>query len=257
MKKNFLSLIISIFVLLSLCCIPVAAATDGMGEESNCVSNGNLCDCYQAYVNYSAVCHPDIELMTYDQFQELYKAQDSESVDDYLAYLKATIDGYSTVTPYSSSSSSSSGSGNNWYNIGTKLPEEPSYGKYDFSGVKAGDILYEGTGFGGLTGHIAIVEGWFHDDKRAHFRCCHCPLDRKMGSFVKSEIKKLQKMEELDKEIEDIIKEGYWKEWDGTWSQVTDKSYCSYQRAVRYLAKSENLMPIEYDYVHFNEASVV
>lgn len=164
MKKNFLSLIISIFVLLSLCCIPVAAATDGMGEESNCVSNGNLCDCYQAYVNYSAVCHPDIELMTYDQFQELYKAQDSESVDDYLAYLKATIDGYSTVTPYSSSSSSSSGSGNNWYNIGTKLPEEPSYGKYDFSGVKAGDILYEGTGFGGLTGHIAIVEGWFHDD---------------------------------------------------------------------------------------------
>lgn len=51
MKKNFLSLIISIFVLLSLCCIPVAAATDGMGEESNCVSNGNLCDCYQAYVD--------------------------------------------------------------------------------------------------------------------------------------------------------------------------------------------------------------
>lgn len=156
----------SMFVLLSLCCIPIYAANADVTETNINVSNGNMYDYYQDYVNYSTNHNPNIELMTYDQFIELYEAQNSESIDDYIAYLKITIDGYSASTgaPCSSSSSSSSSGGDSWYDIGTKLPENPSYGKYDFSNVKAGDILYEGTGFGGLTEHIAIVEGWFHDD---------------------------------------------------------------------------------------------
>ena len=157
MSKKFFSILMFVFVLLSLCCIPIYAADAVTGNTTADLSTNGMCDYYQDYVNYSTSHNPDIELMTYDQFIELYEAQSSESVDDYVAYLKATIDEYpaSAAVPYSSSSSSSSGSGNNWYDIGTKLPEMPSYGKYDFSDVKARDILYEGTGFGGLTGHIA------------------------------------------------------------------------------------------------------
>lgn len=80
---------------------------------------------------------------------------------EYLTYLEAVIDQYSLAqaTPYSSGSSGDYP----WYDIGESLPRQPIYGKYDFSGVRAGDILYEDKGFMGLTGHIAIVEGWFYD----------------------------------------------------------------------------------------------
>lgn len=165
MLKKVFSLLMSVFLLLSLCCVSICAEDICAKDTNNYLQSNNMPDYYQNYVNYSITHNPNIELMTYDQFIELYEAQNYESVNNYIAYLKATIDEYSTsaITPCSSSGSSS-GNGDNWYDIGKELPEMPSHGKYDFSDVKAGDILYEGTGFGGLTGHIAIVEGWFYDD---------------------------------------------------------------------------------------------
>ncbi len=113
MKKKFFALMMSVLVFLSLCCVPIYAADATASESSIDISNGNMYDYYQDYVNYSTTRNPNIELMTYDQFVELYEAQNSDSVDDYIAYLKSTIDVYSTseVAPYSSSSSSSSSSG--------------------------------------------------------------------------------------------------------------------------------------------------
>jgi uncharacterized protein YycO len=51
-----------------------------------------------------------------------------------------------------------------WDNTGTTLPQIPNYKKYDLiHKVKAGDIIFQGTGLWGLTGHVAMVEGIFHD----------------------------------------------------------------------------------------------
>jgi hypothetical protein len=53
-----------------------------------------------------------------------------------------------------------------WENIGDELPQIPQYGtKYNLlKNVLPGDLIFEATGFGGLTGHILIVEGVFHDE---------------------------------------------------------------------------------------------
>lgn len=68
------------------------------------------------------------------------------------------------ITPYGSSSGSS-GSDSGWYNIGTSLPYAVDYSNSNLlKYLKAGDILYEDTGFHGMTGHMAIVEGIFYDE---------------------------------------------------------------------------------------------
>ncbi|MDR3128081.1 MAG: hypothetical protein LBT99_01980 [Bifidobacteriaceae bacterium] len=68
--------------------------------------------------------------------------------------------------PAQASSLFSAGYSNlSWYdNTGTTLPQVPNYSKYDLlNKVQPGDVIFEGTGFGGLTGHILTVEGIFHD----------------------------------------------------------------------------------------------
>lgn len=65
-------------------------------------------------------------------------------------------------------SNSSSGGGSNseqWYNTGTSLPHAVDYSNFDLiKFVRRGDIVYEDSGFFGLTGHIALVEGVYYDD---------------------------------------------------------------------------------------------
>ena len=57
-------------------------------------------------------------------------------------------------------SNSSSGGGSNseqWYNTGTSLPHAVDYSNSDLiKFVRRGDIVYEDSGFFGLTGHIAL-----------------------------------------------------------------------------------------------------
>lgn len=53
-----------------------------------------------------------------------------------------------------------------YYNSGTTCPEEVKYDKYDLlNKVKKGDVLFEANGGFGITGHCAIVEGIFLNDK--------------------------------------------------------------------------------------------
>lgn len=86
----------------------------------------------------------------------------------------------------SGSSSDSSSAGKWYYNTGTSLPKDPDYSKHNLSSVLAkGDIIYEKNGGGGLTGHIAIVEGRFYDSvrKKYYFRIIEAILP---GGVVRS-----------------------------------------------------------------------
>lgn len=124
---------------------------------------------YNEYYEYSESQFTDIEEMTFEEFHDYFYDQDEMSISNYIIFLKNTIDvlventnddyigNYVTL-------SSSSGSNRAWYyDVGTKLPQKPKYGKFNFSSIWAGDILYEDAGFGGLTVHIAIIEGNFYD----------------------------------------------------------------------------------------------
>lgn len=54
-----------------------------------------------------------------------------------------------------------------YYNTGESLPRRPDYTRYNLlNSVEMGDIIYEKNGFGGLTGHIAIVEGIQYDSSK-------------------------------------------------------------------------------------------
>ena len=54
-----------------------------------------------------------------------------------------------------------------YYNTGESLPRRPDYTRYNLlNSVEMGDIINEKNGFGGLTGHIAIVEGIQYDSSK-------------------------------------------------------------------------------------------
>lgn len=66
----------------------------------------------------------------------------------------------------------SSGSGEYYYNYDEKkgCPDEVNYtGTRLLSMASAGNVLYEREGFGGLTGHVAIVEGRFYDASKKKY----------------------------------------------------------------------------------------
>ena len=86
--------------------------------------------------------------------------QDNSSVENFINNSTS-----SNLTSSSSSSSNSGSDGETWYNIGTNLPHSVDYGNGDLlKYLKKGDIVYEGSGGFGITGHIAIVEGIFYDE---------------------------------------------------------------------------------------------
>jgi hypothetical protein len=128
---------------------------------------------YIDYYDYSEVQPVDLEEMTFEEFHDLFYEQDDLTISEFIFYLKVTIDDLEDTGSYdlctvkyhvtSSSSSSSSGDRAWYYDTGESLPQMPNYGKFYFSNIWAGDILYESAGFGGLTGHIAIIEGKFYD----------------------------------------------------------------------------------------------
>ncbi len=161
MIKKILTTFMATVIILSL--FDISIYDVNAKYNNNSTLNSELYEYYQDYVNYSTNSNVNIELMTYQQFVDLYYTQSFDSVNDYYIYLKTTIDIYNGVSATPNSQSRSSSTGRIWYDIGSSLPKMPSYGKYDFSDVRAGDILYEDTGFLGVTGHIAIVEGWFYD----------------------------------------------------------------------------------------------
>lgn len=93
--------------------------------------------------------------MTFEEYASNY-SDEFGSYDEYAdAYIKTLEEPTSTYI-----------AGHDYYyNTGTDCPSEASYGKYKLTDtLMKGDIIYEAAGGGGLTGHIAIVEGIYTSD---------------------------------------------------------------------------------------------
>lgn len=66
----------------------------------------------------------------------------------------------SPTTIHTNSSSSSAKTQTYYYNTGLSCPKQATYSKYNLLEIiQKGDIIYEGFGGFGVTGHIAIVDG--------------------------------------------------------------------------------------------------
>lgn len=118
---------------------------------------------YTNVMNYAQKMGIDLG-MTYDDFVSNYQNQGVLSYEqEYYKVLrpqtfeKVVIGGNEVQ---SASSSSSSGGKIYYYDTGTSCPKQATYGKYKLlQNVKKGDIIFEGNGGFGITGHIAVVEG--------------------------------------------------------------------------------------------------
>jgi len=126
--------------------------------------NEKLKIAYEELVKYGEGSDYSIDI-TYEDFVNNYNEAKISNIDKYL-------DEYYTILSINNSeeitiNSSSSGGGNTYYyNIGTSLPSDvqPDYSKYNLKDVvKKGDIIYEDNGGFGITGHIAIVEGFYYN----------------------------------------------------------------------------------------------
>lgn len=96
--------------------------------------------------------HPELD-MSYDDFVNEYELLNEPDVDTYLNSYDDVL-----VTPLASPDP------NAWYyNTGTSLPRRATYSNYGLlHSAKKGDLIYEGNGGFGITGHIAMVEGIFY-----------------------------------------------------------------------------------------------
>lgn len=105
--------------------------------------------------------------MDLETFVSEYKARPYTSVDEYLNVYYLLLVPMRENQP--STRSSSSGGSDYYYDIGTSLPTDvtPDYSEYNLlSTVQKGDLIYEANGGFGITGHIAIVEGFYHNEAR-------------------------------------------------------------------------------------------
>ena len=108
---------------------------------------------YKNVMSYAASNNIDLD-MTYDDFLSNYTGQP-------VLYYEQSY--YSVLVPPAvgnTRSSSSSGGSTYYYNTGFSCPSQATYSKYNLLDVvKKGDVIYEANGGGGITGHIAIVDG--------------------------------------------------------------------------------------------------
>lgn len=102
-------------------------------------------------------------MLTFEEFYEEFYAQDELSILEYTEYLINLLD--QTNTELFDRFSRSSSDREWYYNSGISLPQRPRYGRFNFGLIQFGDILFEGAGGEGVTGHIAIIEGSFFDSR--------------------------------------------------------------------------------------------
>lgn len=100
----------------------------------------------------------------------------STFINEYQSHLYKSVDEYKNVyytllIPMADDepTTKSSDGSDYYYNIGTSLPSDvtPNYSKYNLlTTVQKGDVIYEANGGFGITGHIAIVEGFYYNAAR-------------------------------------------------------------------------------------------
>lgn len=124
---------------------------------------------YKNVMSYAASHNIDLD-MTYDDFLANYNGQPVQSYEQ--SYYSILV----PPTVGTTRSSSSSGGSTYYYNTGFSCPSQATYSKYNLLDVvKKGDVIYEANGGGGITGHIAIVDGIYRkSDCSEYIRLIEC-----------------------------------------------------------------------------------
>ena len=103
----------------------------------------------------------------------------------------------------------------------------------------------------GLLGKYAKFT-FGNENLRDEFKECHCPMDRIMKDRVVELCKKDDAAKELLEYEKDKKKTKNWS--DVSWSTISKEDYGvyeAYQKMVKYLAKKDNLIPLEFDFKEF------
>ena len=85
---------------------------------------------------------------------------------------------------------------------------------------------------------------------RENFKFCHCPMDSVLLEHVWKEIKKQSKMKAC--EFKKSWGKEDWKSSEGSNLQLPDR-YNLFQENIRYLAAKKSVLPIEYDYLAWED----
>lgn len=111
--------------------------------------------------------------------------------------------------------------------------------------------------------YIAAYQDSLRADLREKFRPCHCPMDTVMVEKVIEEVIEKIKDRTGEREIRELLK-GHERNWRGflrqSWSQMSVDAdgacaqYELFQKLVKHLCKTGDLIPMEYDYKNWHPA---
>lgn len=144
----------------------ISKAEGGGNVQEKNVSRNELKKEYAVLTNYIKVHNIGVDL-SYDTFEEEYYNTNANNINEYIQlYYDLFTDSEEGSKFKSFPVINSSGAKKWYYNTGERLPRAANYSKYNLLKiVEPGDIIYEANGGLGVTGHIAIVEGVFYDEK--------------------------------------------------------------------------------------------
>ena len=103
-----------------------------------------------------------------------------------------------------------------------------------------------------MTMKYLYIACYCNENLRDEFKECHCPMDRIMKDRVVELCKKDDAAKELLEYEKDKKKTKNWS--DVSWSTISKEDYGvyeAYQKMVKYLAKKDNLIPLEFDFKEF------
>lgn len=137
-----------------------------------------------------------------------------------------------------------------YYDIAKKLCDEFNSEKnsdHQFTFGNAQKLL-------NMTMKYLYIMCYKNNELRDEFQNCHCPMDGIMIDKVINELKKLKS--EGDSSVQQYTQRGYIGKLKGKpWSRLVsdDKAvYEQFQKSVKFLAKKQDLYPLEYDYFLWN-----
>uniref|UniRef100_UPI0040297F59 hypothetical protein n=1 Tax=Eubacterium sp. TaxID=142586 RepID=UPI0040297F59 len=137
-----------------------------------------------------------------------------------------------------------------YYDIAKKLCDEFNSEKnsdHQFTFGNAQKLL-------NMTMKYLYIMCYKNNELRDKFQNCHCPMDGIMIDKVINELKKLKS--EGDSSVQQYTQRGYIGKLKGKpWSRLVsdDKAvYEQFQKSVKFLAKKQDLYPLEYDYFLWN-----
>lgn len=176
MKNNYYKTILSLIL-----CITIISGAGSIANASKLTTVStnipitssdydSLKTSYEKLTSYAQEKNIPLNL-TFDTFVDEYKNTGYSNVDEYTNAYYNMLKAVTNKNNNTISLKSSLGNPFDWqYNTGTSLPKKANYSKYNLLEVcQPGDVIYEANGGFGITGHIAIVEGKFYDEKMGQY----------------------------------------------------------------------------------------